>query len=90
MRTLLIAASLALLAPAALAQSSPVAQELAYCERLYDMHDRYVARIQRSSSIMRDPMADLAVDRCRKGRFAEGIPVLENKLQQARLSLPER
>lgn len=90
MRTLLIAVGLALIAPAAFGQQSPVAGELAYCERLYDMHGRYVARIQRNGSVMRDGMADLAVDRCRTGRFADGIPVLEAKLAQAKIPLPER
>lgn len=90
MRTLLIVAGLALVAPAALAQTPQADRERAYCERLYDMHDRYVARIKRNGSPMRDGMADLAVDRCRSGRFGEGIPVLEAKLAQARIPLPDR
>jgi hypothetical protein len=90
MRTLLIAVGLALIAPAAFGQPSPATRERAYCERLYEMHDRYVARIKRNGSTMRDGMADLAVDNCRNGRFSEGIPVLEAKLAQARIPLPDR
>ena len=87
MRALMIAVGLALIAPTAMAQAN---RDLAYCERLYEMHDRYVARIKRNGSTMRDGMADLAVDRCRSGRFAEGIPVLEAKLAQAKIPLPDR
>jgi hypothetical protein len=87
MRALMIAAGMALIAPVALAQAP---RDLAYCERLYDLHDRYVVRLKPGGSPMRDGMADLAVDRCRNGRFADGIPVLETKLQQAKIPLPDR
>lgn len=87
MRALMIAIGLALITPAAQAQAN---RDLAYCERLYEMHDRYVTRIKRNGGTMRDGMADLAVDRCRAGRFADGIPVLEAKLAQAKIPLPDR
>jgi len=87
MRALMIVVGLALVAPGALAQAP---RDLAYCERLYEMHDRYVVRLKPGGSPMRDGMADLAVDRCRNGRLAEGIPVLETKLQQAKIPLPDR
>lgn len=90
MRGLIIAAGLALIAPSALAQAPQAMRDLAYCERLYDMHDRYVVRLKPGGSPMRDGMADLAVDRCRNGRFGEGIPVLETKLQSAKIPLPDR
>lgn len=90
MRALMIIVGLALIAPAALAQPAPAVRDLAYCERLYDMHDRYVVRLKPGGSQMRDGMADLAVDRCRNGRLVEGIPVLETKLQQAKIPLPDR
>jgi len=90
MRTLLIVAGLALVAPPALAQAPLADRERAYCERLYEMHGRYVARIKPGGSTIPDAMADLAVDRCRDGRFGEGVPVLEAKLQGARIPLPDR
>lgn len=90
MRTFMIALGLALTASAALAQAPSAGRDLAYCERLYEMHDRYVARLRRSGSPMPDGLADLAVDRCRTGRFVEGIPILEAKLQGARIPLPDR
>jgi hypothetical protein len=91
MRKFLIA-GLALIAPMtqAQAQSSDAARELSYCERLYDMTYRYVAPIPRNVGYIRDGMADLAIDRCRHGRFAEGIPILEAKLQGSRIPLPDR
>lgn len=90
MRALLAAVGLLLIVPPALAQSSPGARELSYCERLYDLHDRYVVRLRPGGGPLLDGMAELAVDRCRSGRFAEGIPMLETKLHQARIPLPER
>ncbi len=89
MRALMIAIGLALITPAAHAQTQ-ANRDLAYCERLYEMHERYVARIKRFGGTARDGMADAAIDRCRNGRFADGIPVLETKLAQAKIPLPER
>lgn len=87
MRVPMIAIGLALITPAVQAQAS---RDLAYCERLYEMHDRYVARVKRFGGTARDGMADAAIDRCRNGRFGEGIPVLELKLAQAKIPLPDR
>ena len=91
MRKFLIA-GLALIAPLAQVQAQPsqAARELNYCERLYEMTYRYVAPIPRNVGYIRDGMADLAMDRCQHGRFAEGIPILEAKLQNARIPLPQR
>lgn len=91
MRKLLFA-GLALLLPMSpvAAQQLQTASELGYCERLYEMTYRYVVPVGRSIGYVRDSMADLAVDRCRHGRFAEGIPILEAKLQGSRIPLPTR
>ena len=91
MRRFLVA-GLALIAPftQAQAQAPQAARELNYCERLYEMTYRYVVPVSPNTGYLRDGMADLAVDRCRNGRFAEGIPVLEAKLQGSRIPLPER
>ena len=72
------------------AQPPQPARERNYCERLYEMTYRYVVPVRRATGYVRDGMADLAVDRCRNGRFAEGIPILEAKLQGSRIPLPER
>jgi hypothetical protein len=86
----MIAVGLVLVTPLALAQSSAGARELTYCQRLYDLHDRYVVRLRPGGGPLRDGMADLAIERCRHGRFQEGVPILESKLQGARIPLPER
>lgn len=91
MRKFLIA-GLALIAPLTQAQAQPpeAARELNYCERLYEMTYRYVVPVPRTVGYIRDSMADLAIDRCRTGRSAEGIPILEAKLQHSRIPLPDR
>jgi hypothetical protein len=91
MRKFLIA-GLALIAPLTQVQAQPpeAARELNYCERLYEMTYRYVVPVRRTFGYVRDGMADLAIDRCHQGRFAEGIPILEAKLQSSRIPLPER
>ena len=86
-----ISAGLALIIPMQVEAQPPRAtSERNYCELLYEMSYRYVVPVGRRGTSIRDGMADLAVDRCRNGRFAEGIPVLEAKLQGARIPLPDR
>lgn len=72
--------------------ASPPARnpELAYCEELFAIHERYLLPRGFDGNDRRDPMADLAVDLCRRGRAQEGIPILEGKLRRARWPLPER
>lgn len=83
---------LALVVPMAQVEAQPPqpGRERNYCEQLYEMTYRYVVPVHRRTGYVRDGMADLAVDRCRNGRFAEGIPILEAKLQGSRIPLPER
>lgn len=64
--------------------------ELAYCEQLFALHERYLSHLARRGSQMRDGRADLAIDLCRRQRTAEGIPILEGKLTRARFELPSR
>ena len=87
-----IIAGLVLLAPLAQvqAQAPEPARELNYCERLYEIAYRYVTPVRRTGTSMRDARADLGVDLCRRGRFSEGIPMLEARLQNDRIPLPER
>lgn len=91
MRKLFIA-GLVLVAPLSQLDAQPLqaARERNYCEVLYEMTYRYVVPVPRRTGYVRDGMADLAVDRCRNGRFAEGIPILEAKLQGSRIPLPDR
>ena len=88
MRTALF---LAVLLPAtALAQS---ASDIAYCNRLADVYERYIGRNEYSSnrSFGRGNLdGDVAVAQCRQGRPEPAIPVLERVLRGNGFSLPPR
>lgn len=72
-------------ASAALAQSD----DRSYCENLFATWDRYLApRGESRSTSGVDAIA--AVDQCRRGNTAGGIPVLEKKLRGGRFALPAR
>jgi hypothetical protein len=57
----------------------------AYCAQLVDLYRRYV---QNSPGRGFDVEASVALDNCRKGNAAAGIPVLEKKLRENQISLP--
>jgi hypothetical protein len=82
---------LASLAPAAaFAQSS--AADLAYCNRLADVYERYIGRNEFSTNreFGRGSLdGDVASTQCRHGN-ASGIPVLERVLRGNGFSLPPR
>ncbi len=84
-----IAAALSLLVAGCQPAPTP-SRDLAYCEELFAIHERYLLPRGFDGNDRRDPMADLAVDLCRRNRAQEGIPILEGKLRQARWPLPER
>lgn len=69
---------------------APRSPDLAYCEDMFATFDRYLQPRGFDGNERRDPMADLAVDLCRRNRTAEGIPILENKLRRANWPLPQR
>lgn len=87
---------LRLIVPVALVASlggTAVAQtgtsDLTYCENLYATWERYLApRGESRSASGVDALA--AVDQCRRGNTAAGIPVLEKKLRDGLFSLPRR
>lgn len=63
--------------------------DLTYCETLYATYDRYIApRGESRSTSGVDAIA--AIDQCRRGDTAAGIPVLEKKLRDGLFSLPRR
>lgn len=80
------------IAAPALAQSSAVDQR--YCAALVDLYVRYVGSSEFSSDtpgrFRTDPEARLAIYRCEQGDAAFAIPVLEQRLRNARVSLPPR
>ena len=90
MRTALLIL-LAGLAPAAASAQSPAA-DVAYCNRLADLYERYIGRNEFSSnrSFGRGSLeGDVASQQCRQGNPA-GIPVLERVLRGNGFSLPPR
>lgn len=60
-----------------------------YCENLYATWDRYLSPRGESRS-GGGIEAIAAVDQCRRGNTAAGIPVLEKMLRDGRFSLPRR
>jgi len=80
-----------LLPAAALAQLS--AGDVAYCNRLADLYDRYLG--QSDNSPQRDNPANsldgqVASVQCREGRAARAIPTLERILRGNGFTLPAR
>jgi hypothetical protein len=69
---------------------APRSPEVAYCEEMFAIFDRYLQPRDFDGNERRDPMADLGVDLCRRNRANEGIAILEGKLRRARWPLPER
>lgn len=69
---------------------APQSRELAYCEEMFAIHERYLQPRDFDGNERRDPMADLAVDLCRRNRAHEGIPILESKLRRSGWPLPPR
>jgi hypothetical protein len=83
---------LALLLPAtALAQAPPA--DVAYCNRLADLYERYIGRNEfaPSRSYGRGSLdGDVASLQCRQGRPEAAIPVLEQVLKNNGFTLPPR
>jgi len=65
--------------------------DAAYCRALGDKYQTYVSNMQSGRSPMPEsPDVGIAIDQCSKGNTAAGIPVLEQKLRNARVDLPPR
>ena len=62
-----------------------------YCKALGDKYKTYVSNMQSGRSPMPEPAdVQVAVDNCNKGNMAAGIPVLEQRLKNAKVDLPPR
>ena len=70
-------------------RSSPEQQ---YCEALSDLYMRYVGNPETQPRSVRrnDADAENALAQCRHGDAAGSIPVLERKLADNRITLPQR
>ncbi len=71
---------------AAVAQTS----DAAYCSALIQQYHRYVIKINSQSPNTGSLDGNVAVEQCRAGKTASGIPVLEQKLRDAKVELPSR
>ena len=77
---------------AASAVAAPAkADDADYCRALAKMYETYIAKMDLGRSPMPES-ADIkiAMDQCDKGNTAAGIPVLEQKLRNAKINLPPR
>jgi hypothetical protein len=79
--------SIPALAHAELASRSPDEQ---YCQRLTELYDRYGGYTQDGPNWHGSPdvNAGVAIAMCKEGDVEAGIPILEKKLTDARVSLP--
>ncbi len=91
MRSAFLLLPLTLLLPAAaFAQASPA--DVAYCNRLADLYDRYLGQADYGSERGYYPgslQSQVASSQCRTGNPA-GIPVLERVLRNNGFTLPPR
>jgi hypothetical protein len=79
-RTLVLAASLTVIAGGAFAQTT----DAAYCAQLSAKYREYIGSGQA------DVNASTAMAQCSSGNTAAGIPVLEKTLKDAKINLPPR
>lgn len=62
-----------------------------YCKALGDRYRTYVSNLQSGRSPMPEPAeVQAAMQQCKDGNTAAGIPVLEQRLRNARIDLPPR
>ena len=62
-----------------------------YCRALMQKYETYIANMSYGMSPMPDAIdGRVAVEQCKAGNPAAGIPVLEKKLRNARIDLPPR
>jgi hypothetical protein len=83
--TALFAGCTALSAPA-VAQSD----DASYCSQLASLALRYTGGAGGEGRLSPDLTTVGAIDDCRRGNFAAGIPVLERKLRSNGFTLPKR
>ena len=79
----------ALLLAASLPVSAATQSDRAYCDSLIRDYNRYVIKLG-SHPNTGSLDGNVAVEQCRAGNTAAGIPVLEQKLRNAGVSLPAR
>ena len=86
---MIIIRSLAMLLAASLSVSALAQTDQAYCDSLIQQYYRYVIKLG-SHPNTGSLDVNVAVEQCRAGNTAAGIPVLEQKLRNANVNLPAR
>ena len=76
----------AVLASPAAAQSN----DAAYCAQLASMVQRYIGNVPSGAAVMPNATIIWAMEQCRWGDPAAGIPILERKLLDHGFTLPRR
>ncbi len=71
------------------AQTAAPGNDAAYCAALSAQYEKYLGTGGRGRATS-DIAADLAVAKCKAGDTAAGIPVLEGRLRDSRITLPPR
>jgi hypothetical protein len=62
-----------------------------YCKALSQEYQKYVSNMQSGRAPMAAQVdAQTAISQCQAGNTAAGIPVLEQKLRDAKVDLPKR
>lgn len=72
-----------------LVPSAAYADDASYCAQLSELYRRYLLGSGDGNKFP-DVTASVAMDECARGNYAEGIPVLEKRLRDARFTLPKR
>ena len=86
MRKLLFCIALSVVAIPAWAQTD----DAAYCAQLGALAVKYTGMAGGNGGTRPDLDTAEAINECQKGNTAAGIPVLEQKLRNSRISLPKR
>jgi hypothetical protein len=66
-----------------------LADDASYCTALSDLALKYLGKYSRGADVV-DLDVATAVDQCRRGNYADGIPILERKLRANGFTLPQR
>ncbi len=74
----------------AIAQTAAPGNDAAYCAALVDKYEKYLGRNGGRGRATSDITADVAVAKCNAGDTASGIPVLESRLRDSKITLPPR
>ena len=64
--------------------------DAAYCAKLAELTLRYTGKVGLQGELGPTKTTAVAINACKQGNFADGIPVLEKTLRDNRFTLPTR